>query len=152
MTSLFPIHPQTSQILNVTPEALPKFHNQMQSMTSLNPIRPETSAILKVTPALISQANTIDDKSCPNLTTNIKKKNGYTGGSAQTPQANPNNDKSRPNSSTHIHNPSGYARGASQISQATLIDDKSHPKYDRKHPQLFRLHWRRCPKSTGKHK
>jgi hypothetical protein len=47
MTSLIPIHPQTSQILHVTPEVLPKFHNKMQSMTSLIPIHPQTSAILK---------------------------------------------------------------------------------------------------------
>ena len=54
ITSLVPIHPQTSQILHVTPEALPKFHNQMQSMTSLIPIQPQTSAILKVMPEALT--------------------------------------------------------------------------------------------------
>jgi len=71
----FTIQPQTSTILQVTPEALPKFHRQTQLMTSL----PQTSMIHQVMQealpkfhffrlrwrraAQISQANLINDKS-----------------------------------------------------------------------------------------
>jgi hypothetical protein len=52
--------------------------------------------------AQIPQANAINDKSCPNLTTNIHSSSGYAGGAAQIPQANDINDKSYPYSTTHI--------------------------------------------------
>ena len=52
--------------------------------------------------AQISHANTIDDKSRPNLTTNIHNSSGYAGGVAQISQANAVNDKSLPNSSTKL--------------------------------------------------
>jgi hypothetical protein len=61
------------------------------------------------------QVNTINDKSCPNLTMSIHGSSGYAGGAAQIPQANAINNKSRPNSTTNIHNLSGYARGTAQI-------------------------------------
>jgi len=123
MTSLVPIRPQTSQILHVTPEALPKFHNQMQSMTSLIPIWPQTSAILQVTPEALPKFHRetqLMTSLVPILPQTSNKLSGYAGGAAQNPQANPNNDKSRPNSSTHIHNSSGYAGGAAQISKFFL--------------------------------
>ncbi len=49
MTSLVPIWPQTSTILQVTLEALPKFIRQTQLTTSLVPIPPPTSTIIHVT-------------------------------------------------------------------------------------------------------
>jgi hypothetical protein len=52
--------------------------------------------------AQISHAKTIDDKSCPNLITNIHNSSGYTGGAAQISQTNAINDKSCPNSSTKL--------------------------------------------------
>ncbi len=79
MTSLVPIQPQTSTVLQVTPESLPKFHKQTILMTSLVPIGPRISSIVQlVTPD--PQANTFNDKSCPNLTGTL------------TPQTNKIND------------------------------------------------------------
>jgi hypothetical protein len=128
MTSLVPIRPQTSQILHVTPEALPKFHNQMQSMTSLIPIWPQTSAILQVTPEALPKFHRetqLMTSLVPILPQTSNKLSGYAGGAAQNPQANPNNDKSCPNSSTHIHNSSGYARDAAQISKIANLSVRS---------------------------
>ena len=52
--------------------------------------------------AQIPQANDINDKSHPNLTTDTHSSSGYAGGAAQIPQANDVNDKSHPNLTTHI--------------------------------------------------
>ena len=90
MTSLVPIQPQTSTVLQVTPESLPKFHKQTILMTSLVPIGPRISSIVQlVTPD--PQANTFNDKSCPNLTTNIHNSSDYARGTL-TPQTNKIND------------------------------------------------------------
>jgi hypothetical protein len=117
----------------------------MQLMISLVPIPARTSTLLQV--AQIPQANTIKDKSCPNLTTIIHNSSGYSRGAAQIQHVNaingksdPNsttnihnssandiNDKSHPNSTTNIHNSSGYARGTAQIPLANSINDRSHP-------------------------
>jgi len=110
-------------VLQVTPEALPKFHRQIKLMISLAPIRPRTPTVA----AQIPQVNVINDKSCPNSTTNIHSSSGYDGGAAQIPQANKINDKSCPNLTTNIHHPSSYAGGAVQIPQANNINDNSSP-------------------------
>ena len=90
ITSLIPIWPQTSKILQVTPEALPKFNMWPQLMASLVPIRPQTSTLHDSSgyaggAAQIPHANTINDKSCPNSTTNNQDSSGYSRGTAQIP-------------------------------------------------------------------
>jgi len=62
----FAIHPQTSMFLQVTPEALPKFHRQTQLMTSL----PQTSTIHQVTPEALPKFHffRLRWRRCPNLT------------------------------------------------------------------------------------
>jgi len=50
LISLVPVWPQTSMILQVTPEALPKFNMWAQLIESLVPIQPKTYTILQVTP------------------------------------------------------------------------------------------------------
>ena len=77
--------------------------------------------------AQIPQANPINDKYHPILTTNIHNSSDYAGGAAQILYANDINDKSRPNLTTNIHNFSGYAGGAAQIPLANAINDRSHP-------------------------
>jgi hypothetical protein len=69
--------------------------------------------------------NAINDKSRPNLTTNIHDSSGYAWGAAQIPYVNTINGKSCPNLNTNIHNSSGY--------------------------WFFRLRRRRCPNSTCEH-
>ena len=96
------------------PEVLPKFHNQMQPMTILATNIHNSSGYARGA-AKISQADTIDDKSCPKSTTNIPNSSGYARGAAQIPQANTIDDMSCPKSTTNIHNSSGYAGGAAQI-------------------------------------
>ncbi len=86
-----------STILLVMLEALPKFHRQKP----------------------------INDKSCPNSTTNNHDSSGYAGGAAQIQHVNTINDKSRPNLTTNIHASAGYAGGAAQIPQANTIKNKS---------------------------
>jgi hypothetical protein len=49
MISLIPIPAQTSTLLQVTLEVLPKFHRQTQLKTSLVPIQQQPSTILQVT-------------------------------------------------------------------------------------------------------
>ena len=68
----------------------------------------------------------INDKSRPNLTTNIHNSSGYAGGAAQIPWTHDVNDKSRPNSTMNIQNSSGLAKGAAQIQLANTINDRSH--------------------------
>jgi len=76
------------------------------------------------------QVNTINEKSCPNLTMSIHDSSGYAGGAAQIPQPNAINDKSHPNSTTNIHDLSGYTGDAAQIPllQVTL---EALPKFHR---------------------
>ena len=68
-----PTQPQTSTVLQVTPEALPKFLRQMILMISLIPF----------------------DHAHQDLS-------GYVGGAARIPQANAINDKPHPNLTMHI--------------------------------------------------
>ena len=121
MTSLVPIWPQTSTVLQVTPEALPKFHRQTKLMTSLVPIWPQTSTILQVTPEALPKfhTQTILMTSLvpirPRISTIVQQVK-------PDPQANTFNDKSHPNSSTNIHISSDYAGGA-QTPQTNTIND-----------------------------
>jgi hypothetical protein len=70
--------------------------------------------------------NAINDKSRPNLTTNIQDSSGYAGGAAQIPYVNTINGKSRPNLTTNIQDSSGHAKGADLIQLADAINDRSH--------------------------
>ena len=105
MTGLIPIQPRTSTVLQVTLEALPKFHRQMILMTSLIPILPCTSRFIRLCrrrcPNPTGKCNQWQVL-CPNSTTHIHSSSGHAGGAAQIPQANDINNKSHPNLSTHI--------------------------------------------------
>jgi hypothetical protein len=83
MASLIQIWPQTSTILQVTLEALPKFHMWTQIMTSLVPIPPRTSTIHQVKPEAQSKFNMwtqlMTSLPRPNSTTNIHDSSGYAG-------------------------------------------------------------------------
>jgi hypothetical protein len=109
MTSVVPIWPQISIISQVMPEALPKFHSH------------DSSGYARGT-TKIPQAKPINDKSCPNLNTNIHNSAGYAGGAAQIHQANTIKNKSCPNSTTNIHNYSCYLVGAAQIPHVNAIN------------------------------
>jgi len=71
----FIIQPHTSTILQVTPEALPKFHRQAPLMTSL----PQTSTNHQVTPEVLPKFHF----------------SGYAGGTAQILQVNAINDNDK---------------------------------------------------------
>ena len=166
MASLVPIRPQTSMILQVTPEALPKFHMWTQFSSQFDHKHPQfvrlcqrrcpnsigkwckwhvssqfnheypqffrscrrrcpnstggrnywqvsfhNSSCYAGGATQIPQANPINDKFCPNSTTNNQDSLGYAGIAAQIPHVNAINDKSRSNSSTNIHASAGYAGG-----------------------------------------
>jgi hypothetical protein len=57
--------------------------------------------------AQIPHVNKNNDKSCPNLNTNILNSSGYAGGAAQNQHVNAINGKSCPIQGTNIHNLSG---------------------------------------------
>jgi hypothetical protein len=64
------IRPHTSTILQVTPEALHKFHRQTQLMTRQVPIQPQTSTIHQVTPEALPKFHffRLRWRRCPNST------------------------------------------------------------------------------------
>jgi hypothetical protein len=114
-------------LLQVTLEALLKFHRQTQLKTQVLSLfdhkhprffrlcqRHDTSGYTGGA-AQIQHVNEINGKSRPNPTTNNRDSSGYAGGTAQIPYVNTINDKSHPNLTTNIHNLSGYSRGAAQI-------------------------------------
>ncbi len=57
MISLIPISAQTSTLLQVTLEVLPKFHRRTQLKTSLVAIQQQPSTILSVTPEALPKFN-----------------------------------------------------------------------------------------------
>ncbi len=102
MIRLVPIPAQTSTLLQVMLEALPKFHRQKQLKTSI---------VLSL------------------FDHNIHDSSGYAGGAAQIPHVSAINGKSRPNLTTNIHDSSGYAGGAAQNPHVNTINDKSRPNF-----------------------
>jgi hypothetical protein len=136
LISLVPVWPQTSTILQVTPEALPKFNIWAQLMASLVPIRQQLSTILQVTPEALPKFHMWTQLMWMQLmanlvsSTNIHDSSGYAGGTVQITHVNTINDKSRPNSTTNIHDYSGYTGGTAKFNMwmqlmASLITIKT---------------------------
>ena len=112
MTCLIQIWPRTSTILQVTPEALPKFHRWIPSRSCKGRVK---SYVCRTRWRLSF------DNIHATLTMDIQDSSGYAGGAALIQLANAINDMSHPNLTTNIHNFSSNAGGAAQIPQVNAL-------------------------------